>query len=1433
MIKLRYGVMSDKSIEIEFKSDETAEKLLERSLKLHYGEKYTENLVEAYQIVINGNIIDRELLSFTKINKSDSVGIHPRLQGGDDFNSFLKVAIVITATVVAGPMAASIFGAGTVGAGLFVAGVSFAASMVANSLFPAPEIKDPGLGKGAERSQMYSISGQANQIKQFQIVPKVYGTHRIFPNVAATPYTMLEADGKGNMVQYYYAIYDFGLGPVVVNDIRIGDTSIDNYAGDDRVVSYRKVDLNRPLVDEGEWDEELYSSFTLYKGDVEAEQVNYTLDKNRLPGGSGISLADYQVVRNCSSSVDGSNQEIMMEFVFPNGLVAYDSKGNVTDRSVTLNIQFSKADENVWRSISDPNYVSEAPSIMGATQTSFARASRYDTNNLTQLSGFGYNFTSTSTTRTYGYKKGANVVAIQVSPIGSQFLPSPSVGDLVYNNVTNEYLGTITALSGVIVVPGPNGTGTSGGFINVRNATLSKPLSKNVVVTSITTSGSGTNKKTNRSDTTNVFRTVASSGSMFTATSRKTGQQFLTFSFKPKEIAAYKVRVIREQSFSSASHIVQDSLVFFKLTTRFDRQPIVTNKRHTFLEVKIKATNQLNGNIQNLSATCIGVVDVYDPNTQTWSKQETSNPAWVFADIITGEVNKKPLSKSRLDLDSLVEWAEFCDEIPSPAPANLPWGSEYADPRYTCNFVLDYDTTVQQLLTNICANAQASINIIDGKYGVLLDKNKTVPVQIFTNRNSWGFSSQRNYGFQPNRLLVKYVDPYSNWAVNEAVVYDTGFNASNWETEDEITAFACTSYEQAWRYGRYMMAQNKLRQENITINVDFEYLVCNRGDYVKYVQDVMKAGGTPARVKAVSGTQVIVDTPISTIVGENYGYIFRNVTLGVTDTAALTVINSTTFDLSGQIPSVGDLIVIGVIDSIAIDCIVKAIAPSDDLTASIMLVEKADAIYTVENTGTVSDYNPILSPEGNTAPGPVQNLIIEENTWRVVNNAYQYYIDVAWELPSTGAADVFEVYVDTGNDFRLITVTKDFNYEYIVDPNNLNIEHFFKVIAVSADGQKISLVDAPVVSAIPLPKTTPPSDVEGIFINITDEVLQLEWPVVRDPDIREYLVRYTPIKNGLWEISIPLVRTAGNTTSAAVQARTGTYLIKAIDLNGNQSVNAVQAYTSVPEIFNLNFIEETNDFPLLNGDRENVETSSGGLTLTQEVIGPPGVGTFYSEGFYYYDKLLDLGEIYTVRLQSQVLAEGFDPSDLMINWNPLADLLLLANSKFSDWDVEAQVRYTDQFNIIANWPSMDVIERMNEGLADIWSPWSKFVMGDFTGRIFQFRLRLLSFNSSVSPRVFDGKIKADMPDRIDSYNDIVSSNSSVTEVVFTPAFAGPDTGLAIQITQDNMQQGDYYVIVSKTLSKLEINFYDKDDNLVSRQFDVFVRGYGRKNNEVI
>lgn len=1426
MVKVKLNSFSEKTRDFPQYEDERLSEIFERyykSLQLP-----SEEHKKFFKIYINGEEIDRELWAYIKPKPDVTVLIALVPQGGDTGRILGQIALtvaIIAVNAVAGPY--------------WAAATAIIGSLAVNQLFPPPALDLGGANKGynQEESQMYTISNQSNQQKKYGVVPKVYGEHRFFPNVAANPYTSFEVDKKtGELVQYFYAVYDLGFGPMVVNEVKIGDTNIEFFED----AYYRLVDFNKPSVDEGIWDEELTSNLAYYKGDNTTESVNAAINTNQ--DDPGASFDDYTVIRNADENPNDYDQEITLTFGFAQGLTTFGTNGKRRERSVEFNIQFAEVGTENWQAFNNENYVSDfsavgdtfeidEPNIQLFILERDNAFQRYHENwDVLESNSFPYQFRHKYPLNKDGFIfYGDFLYAEDRYGIkkGRKFFYS---GDFININDYITYGGNrVGRVKSRTDIGG-------GGFRYELYSGVPYDLYLFRDFTRWPSSGGFTTYTSYYFDTEDrlppsrkVLSVQNNTIGSFTVRADKTTPVFATVRFVPNTKSQIKVRVQRLRSYGGYSYRVFDDMTWASIQTRLNTNPIVTSQRHVFLEVKIRATDQLNGTISNLSAICKSVLDVYNDSTGQWEKQVTSNPAWVFADILTGAINKRAIAKTRLDTDSLLEWAAFCDEVPTPPP-----GIDFKLPRYQANFVSDTAITVSQLIGQITSSCQASMNMINGKYGVLVDKLKTIPVQLFTPRNSWNFSSARTYSNLPDAIRVKFIDPGREWGVYEELVYADGKDESTAVKFEDLDTFACTNFEQAWRFGRYFLVSSILRQENISIDVDFENLVCTRGDFVKLQHDVMKAGGRPARVKSVSGNEITIDDAFITETGINYGYTFRNATSGILS-GSMTITSSKTAELDNDIPEVGDLIVWGELEKITIDCLVKSILPNDDMTATVLLIEKADEVYEAESTSTLPIYDPqlVTGIDAETEPPPaVENLVVFDSSYRCGNGDYVYFVQLVWEDAVGAVVDKYEIYVDKGSGYELDGFTSNQTYEYVVDPDFLEIEHNFKVVGVAANGSKLSLADVPFVLDTPLPKTTPPSDVPGLFINILGESLQLDWDLVEDCDINNYLIRYSPNVNASWSSSIPLQVVDKETSLATSQARVGAYFVKAVDWAGNESAVAAQAVTSIPALVNLNIIEETNDFPDLLGEQDRVQAFGEQLILQEVNNGDPALVEYESVGYYYYKDLLDLGEIYTVRLQSLIEAEGFSTSDLMVNWPTLADVDALSSSSVSDWSVETEYRATNNFNTISEWNTMAEIDPISEGIQADFTPWRKFTIGDFTGRIFQFRLKLISNVPNITPRVFDGVIKSDMPDRIENYNDL---NTVSGEYVLTYAipFKGPGTSPNIQITQDDASQGDYYKITNKTLEGFTIKFYDKNDSLVDRQFDVLVKGYGRKQDQVI
>lgn len=1641
MIKLKLSFGKDYvPSEYEVQEGELLKRAIERVTdSVPLGEFKREDI---FNVVVNGHIIDYPFWDKITLKKADTVLITPKIKDGEFgqvFKQFLLVAITIVAGVLLTPA-----GGATVGSALLVAGVTIAASLALNALIPPP-VQDVGPGGtgigGVDDSQMYAISGQSNQMKRLGIVPKVYGTHRVFPTLATTPYTELSVNpATGEVVQYLVAVYDFGLGTPQLSDIRIGDTPLTTDSFQD--FQYNLVDINRPDVYRDKLDQVLKKEFKLYQGDRDVTSLAIDMS----PG--------VENVQTCATNPLNLQQEFILDFVCPRGLFGYDSSGSLKQRIANLSIEFALVGSTDWKAYNDTSAVDNFDIIGGTDTESFQTTvaalvptdplfgSYYDAVSYQQSNMFSdFNYI------TYVFFRGGNGLLVPSS--------SPwQVGQAVTLNY--EFVGNIIDVQTVVgrpefkrivldrsVLAGYNFYTWRG-----KQAYQTGPTPPPIVYGP-------------SAETISTIKSYNSISARANIVGARSNPVYASFRFKPKVIGRYQVRVRRLGSEGDYSQQKADDVTWGGLTTNTPRPPVLTDKRHVFMELRIRATNQLNGNIQNLSAVASQSLEVYDPDTQTWSRQITNNPAWVFVDLLTGEINKKRVSVDRLHLESIVAWANYCAEVPTPPPSQT-----YLFPRFQTNFVLDYEGTLQEVLFQICGAAQASLNVIDGKYGVLVDRLKTTPVQIFTPRNSSGFSSTRFYGPRPDGVKVKFIDPNLDWETSEVIVYDNGFDATNAENFDEMTSFACTNNEQAWRFGRYMIAQNRLRQETMNLQVDFEHLVCSRGDYVQISQDVMEVGGRPARVKSVNGSEFVIDdhldidpdidygvthraadgsiatnhisvtapntftllgnkvifrgqdtsgqtldtyfryggvpavigsqvkskalaisipwdgvkttyvlpatpisdddlcvwldgdmrtewtrtgttltfpfdtsgqvldcilrksspdvvgsprkilglvgffdgsdtiydlpeTPISdddtigflngffrtdfTVVGDQIVFFGQDTTgqdfdvqyrysggaslIGTAkrDLAVVGVWDGTdtTYTLSEEptsehdlmpylngimrsdytqglpVPAVGDLVVIGEMTKIVFDCIVKSISPNDDLSAQLVLVERANEIFDYESSSTLPDYDPQLSNTANPVSKPpkaVTNLTLLANTFECAQtqSGYNYYVEFSWDIPPGSVYEFFEIWYDDGRGYRSVANTSSKQFHVDIDQDRLGTEHGVKVVAVAASGNKLQLIAMPEIRFTPVVKNVAPSDVDGLSMNITNQVLQLSWNSISDCDVAKYEVRFSTDTNDVWEASVPLQVVDRNVNSISVQARTGLYLIKAIDFAGNKSATAARAITTIPNLFDLNVIQEFQDAPTFPGELQQTELLGEAVILTTAVAGTVDNMQFTPEGFYVFADLLDLGDIYSVRLASLIRADGYRFGELMSSWEHLSSVDHLSSSDSDDWNVVAEYRATNEILAMSDWVHLSDVDHLNEGVGQGFTDWRPIsTIGDATGRVFQFRVKLESLTPNVTPRLFDARIKADMPDRVDNFENLVSTASGPFQVTYAKKFNGPAPSPNVQITVENPQKGDYWVFSNKDLEGFQIQFYDETDTQVVRTFDVQAKGYGSRHTVTI
>jgi len=497
---------------------------------------------------------------------------------------------------------------------------------------------------------------------------------------------------------------------------------------------------------------------------------------------------------------------------------------------------------------------------------------------------------------------------------------------------------------------------------------------------------------------------------------------------------------------------------------------------------------------------------------------------------------------------------------------------------------------------------------------------------------------------------------------------------------------------------------------------------------------------------------------------------------------------------------------------------VMSLAINSDSTVTLGLEEHQDNFYTWEEKGeapTIAD-TVLPNPFSVSAPASVtlDDQLIEYSDGVVITA-----LDVTIGASPDNFVDYYQVEykLSTESTYQVSGQVKGLNHRIlnVVDGLIYNV----RVKAFNTLGVQSTYTSATrtIVGGI-----APPADVEDFSCNIIGSDAHLSWTQIPDLDLAYYQIRFSTLTSGAsWANSVSLVeKVARPATSVTVPARVGSYLIKAIDKNGNFSSNEAVIATNISTVGNFNAIVSQTESPTFSGTKNQTVVLDGTLRLDSSELFDSatgnfdsatslfdsGVGTYdlYSEGTYIFANPIDIGAVYTSRVTASITQTSDNLDDLF-------------DSRTGDFDDGASNFDGDT---PANCNAHIEIALSNDNIT--YTSFRNFVVGDYTARYYKFRVSLRSFDLASTPVISALSVSIDMPDRIFSGNDIVSGTSTYT-VTFTNPFYSAN--YAVGITAQGLATGDYYLLTNKTINGFNVAFKNSSGTGVSRTFDYIVKGF--------
>ena len=381
--------------------------------------------------------------------------------------------------------------------------------------------------------------------------------------------------------------------------------------------------------------------------------------------------------------------------------------------------------------------------------------------------------------------------------------------------------------------------------------------------------------------------------------------------------------------------------------------------------------------------------------------------------------------------------------------------------------------------------------------------------------------------------------------------------------------------------------------------------------------------------------------------------------------------------------------------------------------------------------------------------------------------------------------------------------------------------------------------------------TDTPSDVDELSISMVgSNQMQLSWEPVSDLDVSYYSIRYQDTtSNASWASSTNLTQVVRRkSNNVTINARTGAFLIKAVDKLGNESDNEKIVYTNISGLEHFKTIATYNEesasavtgqtwngtfdgdcvkglssdetdiatldtITLFDSTVGNFDSASGNFDLggTDATSNP----TYYqanieSSGLYIGSTEISLDAVYDATFQSTIDMIANDLYDLFDSGRGAS----LFDNAPGPFDGSSGSQCDAYLQIGSSESSL--------GAISTYSNISQ--QATVKGRYFKFRLKLTSGDNKARPEVSKMQMKLVLEKRLESEEDVVSGSGAKT-ITYTNAFyASPAVGIAAQ----NMATGDYYAITSKTKTGFTITFYNSSAAAQNRTFDYVAKGHGLK-----
>ena len=859
----------------------------------------------------------------------------------------------------------------------------------------------------------------------------------------------------------------------------------------------------------------------------------------------------------------------------------------------------------------------------------------------------------------------------------------------------------------------------------------------------------------------------------------------------------------------------------------------------------------------------------FDGSTRTaW----TTCPVCIFADMVLNDRYGCGdfVSTSNLSYTDLYPLIQYANQLVTNQDGST-------EPRFACNVLIGDRAAAFNVLQDLASVFRGmsywSSNTVQlaADHGNL-DGSAVDPVHLYTNSNviegvfNYSGSSLKT---RSTSIRVRYNDPDNLYKPNFVVVEDAALITKYGYQVREVVAFGCTSRNQAYRLGRWMMASEELDGETVTFSTGLQGAIVLPGQVFAVADEMRQGARIAGRCSAATTTTVTADISV-TLPGGAGHTLTATLPDGTIETKTISSVDGAVITVSSAFSAAPLAQSIWSIQSSTVAhqkfrCI--SVADGGDGTFAIVGVQHNDSIYATADNADALEYQSVTTFD--KIPTAPSGLTFETKEVRRNNNVVND-VFMGFKRDDDGNINGYEIRYKVG-DGNFQTVRQTTN-ELKVEGVKPGTTVTFQIRSIGRDG---TFKHSQWVSgSFVVPKEDVTTKTAEKLVQLPPDPLQVQlephrsnqvmvtWSVPKDglgatSDRLNAEIRHSSKTDGsgTWPNSSLLTTVKANTFYAIFPELSGEYFVRFID-DQNKKSSAVRSVVHTltdaqPRLLVLEDREDS-DSPRFQGQKNDTFYSEeynalviDGDETIDDILDIDALssfdflGTRKSSGEYFFANTLDLGAEFDIEFSRHLVMRGTYPADDIDERTALIDTWTDFDGLEAD-DVNAEVYLracaTGEQTEIELTEDGDklLLEDANDQQLEsnlVFSDWVPLRNGHFQGRLFQFKCELSSDHVDQTPLLDELGFTAKMPLRTETSSVIASGTASGGKAVtFTNAFfqdgAFYNTPPSIGITAFNLASGDYYEVTSISRTGFTVKFKNSSNAVIDRNFQYQAVGYG-------